>query len=63
MIIESNQGCDLVIFGTKGDLARRKLFPALYKLEKNQKIHQNTRIIGVGRANWDIQEYIQVIKS
>ena len=26
--------CDLVIFGTKGDLARRKLLPSLYQLEK-----------------------------
>lgn len=27
-----NPGCILVIFGATGDLARRKLYPALYSL-------------------------------
>ena len=63
MIIETNQACDLVIFGTKGDLARRKLLPALYKLEKSQKIHPDTRIIGTGRADWNTEDYIQIVKK
>ena len=29
-----NSACDLILFGTKGDLARRKLLPAMYQLEK-----------------------------
>ncbi len=44
------QACDLIIFGTKGDLARRKLLPSLYQLEKAGYIHPDTRIIGVGRC-------------
>lgn len=63
MTIEITQACDLVIFGTKGDLAKRKLLPALYKLEKFKKIHSNTRIIGAGRANWTKEEYIKIVKS
>ncbi|QCI22185.1 glucose-6-phosphate dehydrogenase [Buchnera aphidicola] len=63
MIIEINQACDLVIFGAKGDLSKRKLLPALYKLEKLNKIHKNTRIIGAGRADWNIQEYIKIAKT
>ncbi|WP_295164417.1 glucose-6-phosphate dehydrogenase [uncultured Buchnera sp.] len=63
MITETNQACDLVIFGTKGDLARRKLLPALYKLEKSQKIHPDTRIIGAGRADWNTEDYIKVVKK
>ena len=47
--------CDLVIFGTKGDLARRKLLPSLYQLEKAGNIHPETRIIGAGRADWSVQ--------
>lgn len=47
------QACDLVIFGAKGDLARRKLLPSLYQLEKAGQIDADTRIIGVGRAEWD----------
>lgn len=63
MIIEINQACDLVIFGAKGDLSKRKLLPALYKLEKSNKIHKNTRIIGAGRADWNIQEYRKIAKT
>ncbi|AHG60063.1 glucose-6-phosphate dehydrogenase [Buchnera aphidicola] len=63
MIIEINQACDLVIFGTKGDLAKRKLLPALYKLEKSKKIHDNTRIIGAGRADWNRLEYKKIVKT
>lgn len=63
MITDTNQACDLVIFGAKGDLSKRKLLPALYKLEKLKKIHKNTRIIGAGRADWNIQEYIKIVKT
>ncbi|QCI17141.1 glucose-6-phosphate dehydrogenase [Buchnera aphidicola (Aphis helianthi)] len=62
-MIKINQACDLIIFGAKGDLARRKLLPALYKLEKFNKIHSNTRIIGAGRANWTKEEYIKTVKT
>ncbi|EKT57514.1 glucose-6-phosphate dehydrogenase [Providencia sneebia] len=57
------QACDLVIFGTKGDLARRKLLPSLYQLEKAGYIHPDTRIIGVGRAEWSQSDYIEFVKS
>lgn len=63
MIIEKNQACDLVIFGAKGDLTKRKLLPALYKLEKSKKMHECTRIIGAGRADWSIQDYIKIVKT
>lgn len=33
-VTSTAQACDLVIFGAKGDLARRKLLPSLYQLEK-----------------------------
>lgn len=57
------QACDLVIFGTKGDLARRKLLPSLYQLEKARQLHKDTRIIGVGRAQWDKAAYLQVVRE
>ncbi|QCI19377.1 glucose-6-phosphate dehydrogenase [Buchnera aphidicola] len=52
---------DIVIFGAKGDLVRRKLIPALYNLESKQHIHENTRIIAVGRAKWSSREYCDMI--
>ncbi len=40
---------DLVVFGGTGDLAYRKLFPALYHREKGGQFTDPTRIIGVSR--------------
>ena len=41
----------LVLFGATGDLAKRKLFPALYQLEKRGRLE--LPVIGVGRSPWD----------
>ena len=40
---------DLVVFGGTGDLAYRKLYPALYNREKSDQFTDPTRIIGVSR--------------
>ncbi|MEP7201356.1 MAG: glucose-6-phosphate dehydrogenase [Ilumatobacteraceae bacterium] len=40
----------LVLFGATGDLAKRKLFPALYHLERHDKL--NIPVIGVARSDW-----------
>ena len=52
-----------VIFGAKGDLARRKLLPSLYQLEKAGQLHPDTRILGVGRADWDKDAYTKVVRE
>jgi len=62
-VTQTAQACDLVIFGAKGDLARRKLLPSLYQLEKAGQIHETTRIIGVGRADWDQAAYTKVVRE
>ena len=41
----------LVLFGATGDLAKRKLFPALYHLERRGRLE--LPVIGVGRSQWD----------
>jgi glucose-6-phosphate 1-dehydrogenase len=40
----------LVLFGATGDLAKRKLFPALYHLEHAGKL--KVPVIGVARSDW-----------
>jgi len=55
--------CDFVLFGTKGDLARRKLLPSLYLLDKAGLIHEQTRIIGVAREAVDTGAYIDIVKD
>jgi glucose-6-phosphate 1-dehydrogenase len=39
----------LVIFGATGDLARRKLFPALNDIISSKKLPKNTYLLGCGR--------------
>ena len=40
----------LVLFGATGDLAKRKLFPALYHLERRKLL--DVPVIGVARSDW-----------
>ena len=40
----------LVIFGASGDLTRRKLIPALYRLCRKRNLPADTRIVGVSRT-------------
>ncbi|WP_419420959.1 glucose-6-phosphate dehydrogenase [Legionella sp. D16C41] len=60
---EDNKACDLILFGTKGDLASRKLLPALYQLEKQHLLNPQTRIIGVARDNFSSDNYIEFVKT
>jgi glucose-6-phosphate 1-dehydrogenase len=41
----------LVLFGATGDLAKRKLFPALYQLERHKAL--DLPVVGVARSDWD----------
>ncbi|GAA0301163.1 glucose-6-phosphate dehydrogenase [Rhodovulum strictum] len=44
---------DLVIFGATGDLARRKILPALYRRDLAGQLPDEARIIGTARAALD----------
>jgi len=45
----------LVLFGATGDLAKRKLFPALYELEKRGQLQ--VPVIGVARSEWTDDDF------
>ncbi|MBY5991671.1 glucose-6-phosphate dehydrogenase [Ferrimonas balearica] len=55
--------CDFVLFGTKGDLARRKLLPSLYQLDKAGLLHPDTRVIGVARQEKSLDEYRALVNE
>jgi len=57
------QACDLVVFGAHGDLARRKLIPSLYQLEKAGLIAPDSTIIGVARKESDDKGYIALARE
>ncbi|MBU2882178.1 glucose-6-phosphate dehydrogenase [Psychrosphaera sp. B3R10] len=59
----SHKPCDLVLFGTKGDLARRKLIPSLYQLEVAGLLAADTRITGVARNEMTTEEYIELVTT
>ena len=48
---------DLFIFGVAGDLATRKLMPALYRLDNADLLGKNLRIIGLARAKTSDEDF------
>jgi glucose-6-phosphate 1-dehydrogenase len=52
---------DIVIFGGAGDLAWRKLLPALYMAHLHDSLPDGTRIIGVGRHDWGREQYVEFV--
>jgi glucose-6-phosphate 1-dehydrogenase len=49
--------CVMVIFGATGDLTKRKLFPALYNLAKEDFLPHTFAIIGVGRQEMETKDF------
>ena len=49
--------CDIVVFGGTGDLAMRKLLPALYLRDRDGQLSEDSRIIAVSRAGLDDAGY------
>jgi glucose-6-phosphate 1-dehydrogenase len=47
----------MVIFGGSGDLAHRKIIPALYNLELNRLLPQHFAVVGVSRSSYSDDEY------
>ena len=54
---------DLVIFGGTGDLARRKLLPALYHRDRDGQITGDSRIISTGRRAMTRDEYLSMARK
>jgi len=51
------QPCALVIFGGAGDLARRKLLPALYNLRLDGVVPANCAVVGFARSEHTDESY------
>ena len=45
--------CTFVIFGITGDLAARKLMPAIFELHKRGALNPETKLVGYSRRDWD----------
>jgi len=54
---------DFVVFGGTGDLAVRKLLPALYLRDRDGQLTAETRIIALSRAGLDDAGYRDKIRG
>ena len=54
---------DLIIFGASGDLSARKLFPALFQLERLNLLEDDLRIAAVARAQQSLEDFLPVLKG
>ena len=57
MSLRAPEDQDIVIVGVTGDLARRKLLPALYNLFVRELLPAQGRIIGYARRSWQDDEF------
>ena len=51
----------LVIFGVTGDLARKKLMPAVYDLTNRGLLPPGFGLVGFARRDWQDQDFVQVV--
>jgi glucose-6-phosphate 1-dehydrogenase len=52
----------IVIFGITGDLAQRKLLPALYHLIKDKLLHPTTQIVGLSRRPLSVDDLLSSVE-
>src|SRR6266700_6739170 len=49
--------CAIVIFGANGDLTKRKLMPALYRLAWEQRLAPGFAVIGISRTGMSDEQF------
>jgi len=54
---------DLVIFGGTGDLAMRKLLPAMYHRDRDGQVTDDSRIIAASRGALTTDDYLAVVEE
>ena len=57
------ENCVMVIFGASGDLARRKVIPALYNLAKDGSLPEKFELIGSSRSIESTETFIELAKD
>jgi len=53
----------IILFGATGDLAQKKIFPALSNLYNSGLLPHDSKIIGVSRRPWSTDEFHDFLKS
>ena len=55
--------CGMVLFGVTGDLARRKLLPAIYDLANRGLLPPGFSLVGFARRDWAQEDFADVVRS
>jgi glucose-6-phosphate 1-dehydrogenase len=53
--------CGMVLFGVTGDLARKKVMPAIYDLANRGLLPPGFSLVGFARRDWADQDFAQVV--
>ena len=53
--------CGVVIFGVTGDLARKKLMPAIYDLANRGLLPPSFALVGFARRDWADEDFAKVV--
>jgi glucose-6-phosphate 1-dehydrogenase len=53
--------CGMVIFGVTGDLARKKVMPAIYDLANRGLLPPSFALVGFARRDWSTQDFGEVV--
>lgn len=63
MNLDMQTPCSFVIFGATGNLATKKLLPALYHLEQAKRLPELMRFIAFGRREWDNEAWCDHVRT
>src|SRR3712207_9285056 len=55
--------CALVVFGITGDLARKKLLPAVYDLANRRLLPTNFALLGFARRDWGDEDFAALARD
>ncbi|MDE0951146.1 MAG: glucose-6-phosphate dehydrogenase [Halioglobus sp.] len=55
--------CDLLIIGGDGDLALRKLYPALYSLWKSGRLPADMRVLAIARRELSQADFLEQVRT
>ena len=53
----------LVLFGVTGDLAKKKLLPAMYDLAQRGLLPPSFSLVGFGRRDWSDEEFAEYVRT
>lgn len=53
----------IIIYGVTGDLSKRKLLPALYHLFEQEVLPSDTKVIGVSRRDFPVEDFLHAIEE